>query len=218
MEINDASCSRMISMRYGLALAALIVSSAFAQPSETLLPVDQAVADLDPLSTSLRRIEMGLRINGQHTSLFQLNQTSTNPSASAAPQGPVYYRIGQGFQARIDRPQYLIGLGTSNPQLNVPPLRDGQFVELVPPNTTFIIAPLQLQTPTPAPPPNPARINARIDMRIDSRVAPYTTTTGIHHDLHIPINVTRKPLNDPTTTPPPDPNLKPNRSTTGQPQ
>ena len=163
---------------------------AAAVPSQRLQPVDQAVADLDSLAVSLRHVEVGLRSDGGQTNLFravgrpgQLGQTQ-------------YYRVGQGFTARVSRPDYLVLQnvgGKPQLRLNIAPRVDGEFVELIPPNTVFEIAPIDLHpllyplSPNVGPShgallPIPAqrridhkvdgRINTRIDTRVDRRFKP----------------------------------------------
>lgn len=171
---------------------------ATAQNQPTLVPVDRAVADLDPLSTSLRRVDPGLRINGgEHSVLFQpAPDYNPQPWLATPNQQPVYYRVGQGFQAKIDRPQYLF---SSNSAL---------ILELIPPNTTFILEPI----PQPTPPPTPAGVNPQLgtplDTRISNRIDPNAApTTPVNYDLHIPIRMHRDNAPMPpiplTTTPPP---------------
>jgi len=99
-------------------------------------PVDQSVGDLDSLSTSLRRMEPGLLLQGEQTRLFQV----VDPLGVDT---PYFYRMGAGFRARIDRPQYLVVSKQSNGRmdldLNVTPYRAGQFLELVPLGTVWEI-------------------------------------------------------------------------------
>ncbi len=174
----------------------LIAAATVGAQAQELVPVEQAVEDLDPLARSLRRVEPGLYIYGQQTSLFRLQPTDPNNLS-----GQIYYRIGPGFRARVSRIDYL-SLTTDfvprrfRPQdfrLNVQPRIDGAFIELFGPNTVF-----DLTNPTLPPLAAPApvdpyqdpfvqyqneptlnnqmipqidyRLDTRIDTRIDARI------------------------------------------------
>lgn len=120
-------------------LLGLLSTASWAQVQPTSnhwRPVDQSVGDLDSLSTSLRRMEPGLLLHGEQTRLFQV----VDPLGV---DNPYFYRMGAGFRARIDRPQYLVVSKQSNDRmdldLNVTPYRAGQFLELVPPGTVWEI-------------------------------------------------------------------------------
>lgn len=128
-------------------------------------PVDQAVGDLDGLSTSLRRREMGLRYDGEQTSLIEI--------AGEGLGAKTYYRLAPGLRARVDRMDYAVRVGRRDFALNIKPRVDGEFVELIPANTVF-----ELRHPL-NPPPGPIaqqtgwvdqRITTLIDGRIDTRV------------------------------------------------
>ena len=163
-----------------ITIVALTTTIASAQPHGDLQPVDQAVADLDLLATSLRHIQTGLRTDGEQTSLFVLKPSPTNafdtPGQTPPPWGineqPVYYRIGPGFQAKVDRMDYLIRTGKRQFEINIKPLRDGEFFEMIPANTVFDLTP-RTTTPTIDRPQSTAtdrRIDARLDLRVDTRV------------------------------------------------
>jgi len=106
------------------------------EPAPRLEPVDQAVGDLDDLSTSLRRMEIGLQRHGEQTKLYRIEDPSEQDR-------PHYYRTGPGFRARLTRPEYLVVSneenGRSQLAINVAPYREGQFIELVPPGTVWEI-------------------------------------------------------------------------------
>jgi len=158
-------------------IALTAATAARAQPHGDLVPVDQAVADLDTLATSLRQVQTGLRTDGEQTSLFVLRPPPTDaydtprhtPLTWGANPQPVYYRIGPGFQARVNRMDYLIPTGNRQFEINVKPIRDGQFFEMIPANTVFDLAPLPA-TPTALPAGADRRINGRIDLRLNNRV------------------------------------------------
>lgn len=136
-----------------------------------LTPVDQGVADMGPNSTSLRRVEAGLRVDGEQTSLFRLDPVDLT-------QKPTYYRVGPGFRARVDRLEYLVidkdDPGTRrrpNFALNQQARVDGEFVEIIGPNTVFelTLRPAASRMLPPEPLPD-ARLDAQIDHRLDARV------------------------------------------------
>lgn len=153
---------------------------ALAVASRQLQPVDQAVDDLDSLAVSMRHVEVGLRVDGEQTSLFR---TVGRDSQLGKTQ---YYRIGPGFTARVKRMDYLVLRGGGRrPQLhlNITPRVDGEFFELIPADTVFEIQPLDphaLSYPSAldAQPPRSAlapistqrRIDNAVDTRIDSRI------------------------------------------------
>lgn len=170
----------MNAWRTTLVMLALTAPAVAAPPQQwTAAPgaraVDQAVADLDPLSTSMRRMQVGLRLGGEQSSLYRLDQpVAGGDGVSWAPGGigqvqPVYYRVAPGFVARVDRGDYLIRVGRQDYQRNIAPKVDGRFVELVPANTVY-----ELKPPTPVAPaalPGPdTRIDQRVDRRIDGRI------------------------------------------------
>ncbi len=109
-------------------------------------PVDQAFEDLDPLMTSLRRVEVGLNLNGEQTSLFRLTDEVDSTGQ------PVMYRLGPGFRARVNRLDYVV---IANP-FPVPNVRrsdlavnvagqDGLFIEAPTANTVYDLRPIPLQ-------------------------------------------------------------------------
>lgn len=136
-----------------------------------LTPIDQGVADLGPHSTSLRRVESGLRVDGEQTSLFRLDPVDLS-------QKPTYYRVGPGFRARVDRLDYVVidrhdpgSRRRPNLALNQQPRVDGEFVELIGPNTVFelTLRPAAARRPLPEPRPD-ARLDGQMDGRLDGRI------------------------------------------------
>jgi hypothetical protein len=165
-------------------LLLLLTPLAVAAPPSQWLPVDQAVGDLDPLATSLRRVEVGQRSSGEQTSLYIYRPTIAQPNydrptwvtQGVGVQRPVYYRLGPGFLARVDRMDYLIRISKKNFALDVAPRHDGEFVELIPANTVFEVRPpaavsipqetsgAAVRTRT------NATVNARIDAKVDGLI------------------------------------------------
>lgn len=167
--------------RYAMVVSGLVILCTFylpvlAVPSQQLQPVDQAVGDLDPLSVSMRRIEVGLRIDGEQTSLFK---TVGRDSQFGEMQ---YYRIGPGFTARVNRMDYLVlrdGGRRSQLDMNIAPRVDGEFLELIPADTLFEIQPLDPHASSypltfEAQPRGralgPVRTQWRIDNAVDTRI------------------------------------------------
>lgn len=170
--------------------------SAWALPPEDMIPVDQAVADLDPLTTSLRQQEWGLWEYGQDTSLLEVNDPRPQVFADQpylmqdrhGVHDRLYYRIGRGYRARVPRSDYLIPISRKWKiyDRNVPPVHDRDFIELVPTGAVFELSPQPMFVPgstqTQEPPPpeqaggmliddQPAvRIDGRIDGRVDGRI------------------------------------------------
>lgn len=178
-------------------LAALLLLAARAHAQTAATPVDQGVADVDPLSTSLRHLETGLSPLGQGSALFQLPAdhappANTLPTSTYQLDGQsdfVYYRVAQGYRLRVDRIDYLVRDGNDNLFLNQKPRKDGEYREIPGPNSYFDLSPLDPLQILPDPPaetsidqlnPEPAnrlqptdpqgRIDNRIDNRVDNRL------------------------------------------------
>jgi hypothetical protein len=161
-----------------LAAAILVcVSTAALAVPEGWQPVDQGVADLDRLSTSQRQMQIGLRYDGEQTSLFRppgsppIQPYSPTLAAAARNQNEYYYRVGPGFIARVTRLDYLVRVGRESSAYNIKPRQDGEFLELVTAGTTWELRPLHQLAPQ-APPPTPAP-----DYRLDLRIQPQRIDT-----------------------------------------
>lgn len=108
-----------------------------------LTPVDQAVTDLDLLATSLRQIETGLNVYGQETLLYQIAPGDSTFSLKG--YRPTFIRLGPGFQALVNRIDYLSVVSDFLPDrirskdmaLNAQPQIDGAFTEFIGPDTVF---------------------------------------------------------------------------------
>ena len=174
-----------------IALLVLITCSTTWSAPLDFKPVDQAVGDLDPMATSLRRLEPGLSIYGQQTSLYQHGTAAEFLSSGTA--APVYYRIGPGFCARFDRPDYLVPVGRGDLGRNISPRFDGEFRELIPANTVFDLTPTppipHLSAfgllPDPSAIPAPNLIDARVKSRMEWRLPDNRVETRL--DLSYPI-------------------------------
>lgn len=144
-------------------LACCLSSVVAAAPPEQWQPVDQAVADMDALSTSLRTVHVGLRADGEHTSLF----VAPDPDGD----GVQRYRVGPGFRARVDRLDYLVRRDRKAVRMNMAPRVDGEFLELAPANTVYELTPLP--EPAAAMPNLPdRRVNRQVDGRVGLAPAP----------------------------------------------
>ena len=177
------------SLRYAAVSAVLLATAASggAMPPQQLQPVDQAVEDLDPLATSLRRIEPGLDKYGQHSSLFRRVGRGDEPN-----RVPVYFRIGPGFTARVDRIDYIVRDDENGLTVNEAPKAEGQFIELIGPNTVYELSPITTPRRPEMPPPSrhevdnriwqnmriDTRIDGRIDTRIDTHIEPVEADAG----------------------------------------
>ncbi|MCC7407589.1 MAG: hypothetical protein IT442_05930 [Phycisphaeraceae bacterium] len=140
-----------------LAALLLFAPRAHAEPLTSPTPVDQGVADVDPLSTSLRRLEAGLSPLGQASALFLLPADQA-PPANAPPTSLhqldgqsdfVYYRVAQGYRLRVDRIDYLVRDSDDNLFLNHQPRKDGEYREIPGPNSYFDLSPLDPLTALP---------------------------------------------------------------------
>ena len=135
----------------GAAAFLTVAGSVAAPPSQWSngRPLDQAVADLDPLATSMRTVQVGLRSSGEQSTLYQRVLPAGEPDYDRAawvstglgrPQA-VYYRVGPGFRARLSRINYLVRVGEKGLALNIAPRYDGEFIELIPNDTVFELNP-----------------------------------------------------------------------------
>lgn len=162
---------------YFLTLVFFVAMPALAmQPREFEL-VDRAVADLDPLAQSLRQVSTGLHVHGERTGFFKPISIG-----GATHREPVYYRLGPGFTACLHRPDYVVRRGQDKLRRNVAPEVDGEFLELIPPDTVFELRPIRQLAPPPVRSDTPARwvvsnrfwqsglFNNLIDTRINLRI------------------------------------------------
>ena len=165
----------------------LLVLPAFAsaQAPGQRLPIDQAVEDVDPLATSLRRVSDGLFVYGDHSRLFlNVGAGDNHRAATSDPDPKRYSRVGPGFHVQLDRPHYLVAVSADPREKifgnNITPPVDGQFLELLPVDAVFdlgVAPPVSPIDPHALKSINSHRIDAayrlvdaRIDTRIDARV------------------------------------------------
>ena len=210
---------RSIILAVGLVAIAIAASPVWGQQTlRGLEPVDQTVTDMDQLSESLRYMEMGLRPDGEQTSLFRVADSWRDPwmrDARPWQRDRTYYRIGPGFVSRVDRLDYLVIRGQGRDaklRLNLMPRRDGEFVELIPANTVFELRPLDQLLLEPADqmdmaPPSPYLVDTFIDRRIDYRVAARPVDYRVGQRVSEPNSEHQTA----TSTPKPAPKSKPRR-------
>ena len=194
--------------RLAYAILLAVPAAALAGPPAQWQPVDQAVADLDPLSVSQRRVETGLRSTGEQTTLYRVvvpgvNDRFIDPGANAGVNpgalGPkvVYYQIVPGVRAKVTRVDYLVKNGGAPSALDIAPTSNGQFVKVVGADTVFELGPAPTQavaqpssdalpagTPVAAPvfPASAAGKSPRVDGRITDSptpAAPAASSTSV---------------------------------------
>lgn len=136
-------------------------------------PVDQAVGDLDSLSTSLRRVEPGLGQFNARAALRELPAAPWTVGVLPAPNGQRYVYEAPGFRAYMDRPDYLVvGSSDAGPPVrrNVSPGVDGGFLPMAPANLVYDLRPPSVRTLPP-----PELDPHWTDTRLDTRIGPLPT-------------------------------------------
>lgn len=150
-------------------------------------PVDQTVEDVDPLATSLRRVEPGNALYSDRIRIYEfgppsplgMDRSSFQRDPATGLAMPQQYRyVAPGVQAWLNRPDYLVRTGPDRRDIgfNVAPYADGAFVEVVPPGTVFDLIPRPqiLARPTPLAEETAfwpdQRLDARLDLRLNTRV------------------------------------------------
>ncbi len=154
-------------------------SSARSDADLNWVPVDQTVSDLDLRATSSRRVEQGIGVYGQTGSLYR--RTDLNPRSFSTGQVLTQrYQLREpGVTAWFDRPDDLVRDPLGELRLNVAPFLDGQFIDLVPPNTVIDLVPDAYRGFVPyddslAGGGEDTRINTRIDTRIGDPIGAWT--------------------------------------------
>ena len=112
-------------------------SSVSAQDTSQWQSVDQAVGDLDLRAASSRQVEQGIGVFGQTGSLYQRPNDGQGWYLNGQEVTQQYQLRQPGFTAWIDRPDYITQDALGEMSLNNAPAIDGQFIDLVPPNTVF---------------------------------------------------------------------------------
>ncbi|MAX25554.1 MAG: hypothetical protein CMJ19_13720 [Phycisphaeraceae bacterium] len=113
--------------------------------------VDQAVADLDGLSRSIRQQGAGLRYDGEHTSLYAIPEEKLQQfqvfgqaaQTTGVQHKSAYLRVAPGITSQSDQSYYVVRSNTkeSGVDSNVASSQDGAFIEVIPANTVFILSP-----------------------------------------------------------------------------
>lgn len=145
-------------------------------------PVDQAVEDLDPLAVSRRHVDPGLGQFSDRVSVYRpLNPYEYDPFGQ--PGSTQYLYEQPGVRAWFNEPFYasLVAPDPKRPgfKLDVQPVIDQAFIELVPPGTVFDLT-------RPPPPPTAADLNPQIDNRIDYRIDSRVDTAQPPRDQPMP--------------------------------
>lgn len=116
-------------------------------------PVDQTVDDVDPLATTMRRVEPGFRHDlGQEANVFQHHSDELG-----AADDSTYYLIIPGVVATFDRSEYAI-------------TRKGKTLQLTPPNLVYRLDLSQLPDNT-RQPLGGEEIASEDDLRLDYRIS-----------------------------------------------
>ena len=189
--------------------AALLTPPAFAQEAvHPLAPVDQAVGDLDPLSTSLRRVEPGL---GQFSARAALRPLVAQPEGPSGPwrvdprtgalmsQGYVYE--APGVRAFVQQPAYRV-LTPEGVGRNVAPLMDEAYQPVAGANIVYDLVPRGEHVLDPSvtdPGWTDPRIGTRLQsvrlQRIDTRIHGRVPWEGTgNRTLHAPPSSAAEPL------------------------
>lgn len=138
-------------------------------------PVDQAVGDLDSLSTSMRHVQAGLGVDGYQSRLYRVEPTGPLNFNTPPSSHPAYVRLSPGVVAQVDRLDYVVKRGRKGRAYNVAPQSDGEYLEMVPPNTVFMLTPIDMNSETLPYAGIDYRVNARVDTQLDLRVQPQTS-------------------------------------------
>lgn len=144
-------CYSMMALFIGLAGPAFGQTRPLTPQQQGYEPVEQLVGDVDPLHTSMRRVESGLWEYGQGSSVFRQSGRSG--------QDQRLYFVTQGYTASYDRSQYFAGESR----------RGELFIfQEVPPNTVFHIG-LPQREASPPQPPAPHQVTAQVDRRVNGQ-------------------------------------------------
>ncbi len=148
-----------VALAITLSLPSAMLSMSLAAPPEGWQPIDQGVGDLDPLGISQRQVSVGLRNNGEQTSLFQV----TTPGPRSGLEQTAQYRIGPGFRVRVERMEYLVVDREGKIQFNQAPGEDGRFLEMVGANAVYELSPEPMLPQPILFEPSEALISGRLD-------------------------------------------------------
>jgi len=145
-------------------------------------PVDQSVSDLDLRAVSTRHVERGIGVFGQTGSLFQ-RPTTAGWYIDGQHITQTYQFRQPGYTALIDRPEYLVQDGFGEMFLNTAPERDGQFIDLVPPNTVYDLSNSLYHVYIPF---ENAYENDAVSPRVDTRVQGWVDESAGQNELAPP--------------------------------
>ncbi|MFG0248565.1 MAG: hypothetical protein ACF8OB_06740 [Phycisphaeraceae bacterium JB051] len=143
-------------MKTAICLITVLMGSSLLHAQTTQQPqqvqrVDQAVADLDGLSRSIRQQGAGLRYDGEHTSLYSIPAEKLQEfqvfgqaaQTTGVQRKSAYLRVAPGITSQSDQSYYVVRSNTkeSGVDSNVASSQDGAFIEVIPANTVFILSP-----------------------------------------------------------------------------
>ncbi|MCC6680689.1 MAG: hypothetical protein IT445_07285 [Phycisphaeraceae bacterium] len=154
----------------------MLVAAAATVRGQDYRPVDQTVEDLDPLAVSQRVVQPGGGVFSDRVSMYRpLDPYQLDPFGRPATQSYIYEQAG--VRAWVSRPEYLVLVDDSNPRkplfnLNTQPVRDGAFIELIPPGAVFDLTPPVQRSLMDRHPELDTRLDYRLDMRIGGPVNP----------------------------------------------
>tara|TARA_B100000941_G_C28499712_1_gene553264 strand:+ start:369 stop:1034 length:666 start_codon:yes stop_codon:yes gene_type:complete len=205
-----------------LMIVLLCCSTLLAQTSQQtsqVQRVDQAVGDLDGLSRSMRQQGAGLRVDGEHTSLFsvpdekiqQMQVFGQAAQTTGIQHSNAFLRVAPGIMSQSDQMYYVVPSRTKAGGIdsNVAPSVDGAFIEVIPANTVFLLSP-QMQnvvrstdnadtTQQPTNRLEPKRVDNRVDSRMVSRRVDnrYQSTRVDNRVSHMPNQSLHYKVNEP---------------------
>jgi hypothetical protein len=197
-------------LAFALCLSAGWAVPTLGQGSETY--VDQAVGDLDPLSESIRRIDpaVGRDLNTGRIRLIQPTNREDGFGLRLGFDAGYYEYRAPGVRAVFQRPDYLTRNRDGQVVLNQTPATDGEYLELIPPNTVFNLSnPYErpmVSTPSYAP---PQRIGQGAHLLRDTRIENFITPAQLQPLSQITMGMEFDPqLIDKEIEPTPQPAIK----------
>lgn len=212
------TCLTLMTMTTVMCCSSLLTAQT-TQKTDKVHRVDQAVADLDGLSTSMRQQGAGLRLDGEHTSLFsipdekiqQMQVFGQAAQTTGVQRTNAYLRVAPGIMSQSDQMYYVVPSKHTDSKLdsNVAPTVDGAFLEIIPANTVFILSPQMQdvirnadtseQAPLPTNALSPKRVDNRVadsmvNNRVDNRYEPQRVDNRVSN---MPNQTLRYKVNEP---------------------
>lgn len=166
----------------GVILVVIFAAPAFGQAEYYRgEPVDQTVSDLDPLQTSLRRMDPGLAQYNQRVTLYRPAEALTwqnfaepDVDRTTGLVRPGNYRMETpAYRAWVNRPDYVVFSSVEDGGLavNKAPAVDGLFAVVGGSNIVFDLIPQSAPPPLPDPLPEyDARIDGRLNLQVNGQI------------------------------------------------